>query len=151
MRQWGWPVVVAIVLLAAVPFTGWQPAAVSVGLLILALGSARRAPWLRLSLAIAAGLIGAASALQALARQDPSGERAWLGVVALVCALAASVSLVWIDARRRLARAAALGAALLGSVAITLFDINTFYVLAVPLWLIGVAVPSQDLHRQPGH
>ena len=116
MRQWAWPIVLALVVLATLPLVGW--------IALVAAG------------AVFVGGIAAA-------RWSAAGVVLALGGAALGLALLASSALLL--HRRRLAVAAGV----LGVVAINFSDINTFYVVALPLWFAAVLAPSQVLHSHP--
>lgn len=141
MRQWVPPVGIALLLLAAEPLVGWLPVALAFAVLVVALALSGHAPRPRVVLAVIGGMIGALSAVEALARHDWSEPRWMLGVVALVCAVIASAGAVAEASRRALARLTIVGAAVIGAVAINLLDINTFYVLAATAWVIAAALP----------
>ena len=139
MRQRAWPILLALVVLATLPLVGWI-ALVAAGAVFVGGIAAARWSAAGVVLALGGGLIASASALQAVLRHDPGEPRWWLGVAALGLALLASSALLL---HRRLL---AVAAGVLGVVAINFFDINTFYVVALPLWFAAVLAPSQVLH-----
>ena len=110
-----------------VGFTGWRPGHRWWGVLVP-------------GLAALGGFIGVGSAVYAVVAVGdvmPYAERVGAGYAAL--ALAALAGAGGLLAVRRPAAGAAVivVAGLLGAVAINLFSINTYYVLAVPLWLVA--------------
>jgi hypothetical protein len=120
--------VVAILVLTS--FIGWQPGGMWRGAVVP-------------SLAVLGGLIGAGSAVYALIAVGgvvPNTDRVSMGYAAM--ALSGAAGAAGLLAARRPATSAAIMvvAGLLGGVAINLFNINTYYVLAVPLWLIAAVV-----------
>ncbi|MHB1135064.1 MAG: hypothetical protein ACYC4L_22055 [Chloroflexota bacterium] len=85
----------------------------------------------------AAGLGSAALALGTLAGREPYVLRAPLGWLALLLALAATVGALIAPLRPGLAAALMLLGALAGTLAISLFYVETLYPLATVLWLLG--------------
>lgn len=94
-------------------------------------------------LGLLGGLVGIVSALAALVAAGDvtmtgASGRVGLGWAALVLAALAAAGASVARARPRLACAALVAGSALGLVAMSLFDINTFYVAAVPLcWIAG--------------
>jgi hypothetical protein len=93
-----------------------------------------------LALGLAGGLLAAGSAVSALLAvgRDPLYEpRLGFGIAALL--LAGVTGLAALDVLAHPGRGALLmlGAGALGAVSINLYYINTLYVLALPLWLLG--------------
>lgn len=85
----------------------------------------------------AIGVLSAIQALLAVGGAPTYSARLWAGWAALI--LAALTGAGGLVALRRPGLASGLiaVAGLLGAVAINLFYINTFYVLAVPFWLVA--------------
>ena len=150
--RWLAIVVLALAPLAAAPLVGVWPAVGLSGLLLAAAASlllARVGGWrpgARAWIALVPGLaglgslVGAVSAVYALLSVgglDPYAQRAGLGWAALVLALGAGAAGVLARRRPVAGAAAMIAAGLLGTLAMNLFSINTFYVLAVPLWLVA--------------
>lgn len=141
----------AVLLLAATaPLMGsW--AVVAAGLLLMLLGVGSRVhtprPGRLARLGMLVGLLGgivgvysAAGALVALGGLPGYGDRAGFGWAALVLALLASTGGFLAPAHRLAAGLLMMGAGFLGSVAINFFYINTFYLIAGFLWLVGAAL-----------
>jgi hypothetical protein len=93
-------------------------------------------------LGLLGGLVAMASAAVALATPSPtdSGGRAWFGWAALALAAIATSSTSLVQAQPRLAAAGLVAGSSLGLVAISLFDINTYYPVALPLCWIAAAL-----------
>jgi peptidoglycan/LPS O-acetylase OafA/YrhL len=133
---------------AAAPIAGVWTLAVS-GLMLVCLAAVFLTRRQRLIARLAAGcalagtLIGSGSAVQAFLAvgADPaySGRRP-MGALALLFALLAGAGGLATRWPAWLRVIVMVGSALLGVVAINLFDINTFYVLAVPFWLLSAAL-----------
>jgi hypothetical protein len=99
--------------------------------------------WSAVPLGLLGGLVGMASALTALVAVGEvagAGERVGWGWAALVLAALAAAGATVARARPRLACAALIAGSSLGMAAMSLFDINTFYVAAVPLCWIAAAL-----------
>lgn len=98
--------------------------------------------WGAVLLGLLGGLVGAASALAALASAGDmagAGGRAGFGWAALVLAAVAAAGATLVRRRPRLSVIALVAGSSLGIAAMSLFDINTFYVAAVPLcWIAAV-------------
>lgn len=99
--------------------------------------------WGAVLLGLLGGFVGLVSALAALlAAGDTAGasERVGLGWLALALAALAAAGATVARARPRLACATLVAGSSLGMVAMSLFNINTFYVAAVPLCWIAAAL-----------
>lgn len=139
-------VALALLALAAVPLLGSWVLGVAALLILVVVA----APWLgggagvaAIVLGVLGGLVGAASAGNALQRHadDPIyGARAGFGWVALALALVAVAGGALALARPKAADALLVGGSTLGFIAINLFDINTFYFVAVPACWLGAAL-----------
>jgi hypothetical protein len=86
------------------------------------------------------GLVSAITAFVAVGGEAAYSARLWAGWAALLLALAATAAAVLISNRPTLASLAMLISGILGFVCINLFYINTFYVVAVPLWIVATAL-----------
>ena len=94
-------------------------------------------------LGVLGGIIGLGSAISAfvMVGADPAySVRLWLGWLALLLAVVAGGAALSIHTRPVAASLAMLIAGFAGFVCINIFYINTFYGLAVPLWIIGAAL-----------
>lgn len=137
----------AAVLIVAVPLLGWWALAGAAFWLILAVwGSRRSGRWWPLAptLGLGGGAAGAASALGALLRHAGEPQyavRAGFGWLALALALVAVAGGVLLVARPRLGAVLLCLGSLLGFLAINLYDINTFYLVA-PLGGLCGALPD---------
>lgn len=139
-------VALALLALAALPLLGSWALGVAALLLLVVVA----VPWLgggagaaAIVLGVLGGLVGAASAGSALQRHasDPLyGERAWFGWTALALALVAAAGGALALARPKAAAALLVVGSTLGFIAINLFDINTFYFVAVPACWLGAAL-----------
>jgi hypothetical protein len=141
-------VIVALLALATAPWLGWW--VVGVGIMLLTLGIVNDNSWagsryVATVAGVGGGIIGAASAASTLWRignQPDYATRAIFGWLALVLALAA----LWgglLNTRQPMrARVLLIGGSLLGFIAINLFAINTFYILALPLCWLGAILAS---------
>jgi hypothetical protein len=135
MRQW-LAAALALLVAATFPLVGRVSLLGAAAVVALA-WLARRRRRGTAAVALAGTAIGVLSAAQALARNDPSEPRWFLGVAALLLALVAGANR---------GKATTVTAALLGAVAINLLDINTFYLAAVPCWFVAAFTASS----QPG-
>jgi hypothetical protein len=148
-----WTVALLLVLamiaaLAAVVAGLWTlgVSAVILLLLVVRVPIAQQGGWWRWGVVLfglLGGLVGMASALTALVAVGDvagAGERVGWGLAALVLATLAAAGATVAQARPRLACAALIAGSSLGMVAMSLFDINTFYVAAVPLCWIAAAL-----------
>ena len=138
------------IALAALTYAlgGLLPAALMAGVVVVAgvvlsltaLGSGRIALRLFVLCGLAGGLFAAASAIQALVTVGGEARyeaRLGFGWAALLFGLAAAAVPLALTRRPRLAASVMMLAGLAGSVAINLFFINTFYLLALPVWIAG--------------
>ena len=142
--------VLAVVAALATMVAGLWMLGVSAVILLLLVARVLIAPqggwwwrWGAVPLGLLGGLVGMASALTALVAVGDmagSGERAGWGWAALVLAALAAAGAAVARARPRLACAALIAGSSLGMAAMSLFDINTFYVAAVPLCWIAAAL-----------
>ncbi len=94
-------------------------------------------------LGLLGGIVGVASAIAALV--TVGGDRAYharigFGWLAMAAAIVATLGVLLVVRQTRGATALVLIASGMGTVAINLFSINTFYVAAVPCWWLGAAV-----------
>jgi hypothetical protein len=137
--------IVLLVLLpvAAIPWIGTGAVAVSALLLLvvgghrLPLGGRRRAG---AAAALAGGAVGVAAAGAALAIHgavSPYSDRAVFGWAALAFALLAAGGGLLAQTHPLAAGALMVTGGLAGVVAISLFTVNSWYALALPLWLAG--------------
>ena len=93
-----------------------------------------------LGLALLGGLIGVANAALAVSQVGSLPDyssRLGFGWLALAMAGLAAASGLLVRTRPIVAGVLMTVGALVGAVAINLFYINTYYLLAVPLWLVG--------------
>jgi len=86
------------------------------------------------------GVVSAIAALVAVGEDRAYHPRIGFGWLALAAAIVATLSVLRIVRRAKGATALVLIASGVGTVAINLFYINTFYVAAVPCWWLGAAV-----------
>jgi hypothetical protein len=96
-----------------------------------------------ITLGVLGGLVGAASAFAALrhhASDSLYAGRSALGGIALALGLIAAVGGLLIPTRPRLAATFLLLGSLLGFVAMNFYDINTVYILALPVCWIAAAI-----------
>ncbi len=149
MRRAGFVIACILILLGIVAAAGLVGRIIASGVALVAaavLLLALLLPWrgwvsaLALSFALLGSATGVLSVIQAFAAVGRDAEysaRAPMAIAALVLALAAGGGAL--VARRHLAGGAALMAlaGLAGAVAINLYDINTVYDVAVPLWLVS--------------
>jgi hypothetical protein len=168
-RYTRWLAIIVLVLLpvAAAPLVGTSVAAVSAVMVVLVVGIlfARARGWrpgLRWTVAVAAltllggviGVVSAASGLLAVQGVVPYTERVGFGYAALVLAVIAGAAGLSAAKWSRASAAIIVGAGVAGAVAINLFYINTYYLLAVPPWLTAavaalMAPPSQAGNAAP--
>lgn len=149
-------VVLLVIPLAAIPLLGTSAVIVTPVLaVVFAVGylwqSGGRG--LGVGLAMLGAVVGGANAVLALVRVGGNPNyhaRVGFGWAALVLALIARLTPLMRGQRRVLASVLTAGAGLSGAVASTLFDIDTFYVVAVPLWLASPMVLLAGSLRQPG-
>lgn len=87
-----------------------------------------------------AGTAAAAYALYTVGGTAPYSDRLGFGIAALALALVAAGATMLVRARPAVASLVMAGASLAGLAAISLFDINTWYVLTVPLCLLAAVV-----------
>jgi len=152
-RRWrvaGWVAFIGVAVAAVV--SARFLAGLSAAVLVLTLAGVagllfgvRAFRWAPLVFGLLGGVVAAPSAVQALllVGRDPAyAPRAGLGWAALALALVASLAAVAMRGHPRLLALVTILAALGGGVAINLFYINTFYVVALPLWLVGAAVAA---------
>lgn len=86
------------------------------------------------------GLVSAITAFVAVGGEAAYSARLWAGWAALLLALVATVAALLISNRPTVASLTMLISGILGFVCINLFYINTFYVVAVPLWIVATAL-----------
>ena len=134
----------------------WVLAVSAVVLVSLLLGRRMRIPHSQWDVAATAttllgGIVGVSSAGLAIAEVgglQPYDTRVALGWTALALAAAATGVGLSIPARAAASSIAMVFAGLVGALAISFFYINTFYFVAVPLWL--VAATSRLASRSAG-
>lgn len=95
------------------------------------------------------GLLSAIDAFVAVGSNPAYSGRLWAGWVALLLALVATVAALFLIMRPWLASLIMLISGIIGFVCISLFYINTFYGLAVLLWIIGAAVAFISARTTP--
>lgn len=86
------------------------------------------------------GLVSAITAFVAVGGEAAYSARLWAGWAALLLALVATVAALLISNRPTVASLTMLISGIIGFVCINLFYINTFYVVAVPLWIVATAL-----------
>jgi hypothetical protein len=152
--RWLGILVLALLPLAVVPLVGTSAAAVSalIVTLVACMLLARRIGWVSrpmwwttavAALGVLGGVVGAGSAVYALVAVGGTAlyvQRVGMGFAALVLAAIAGVGSLIAGQKPVAGAAVVVVAGLAGAVAINLFYINTFYVLAVPFWLIAAVV-----------
>jgi hypothetical protein len=92
--------------------------------------------WVELGIALIGSIIGVVSALQALiavGNQPPYSDRMALGILALVMAADVTILPLAMRSRPRIAALVMVTSGIGGALAINLFYINTYYLLALPL------------------
>src|SRR3712207_3933502 len=156
--------ILMVVPIAAVPLVGsWAGAISGLLLLVLVVASVNRygRQWrdrLAIVLAVLGALIGAANAAIALAHvgSDPIySTRAGFGWAALAFACLTALGALAIRSHPSVAATILAVGGIAGANAINLFSIDTYYLLAVPLWLLGAllalarAVSSRPSARVP--
>lgn len=135
--------VLVLLAVAAAPLLGWWTLGVAVVLLALASATYGRARVWTGTAPVLGGAVAGVSALVALLHRagDPAyGGRAVFGWAALALALVAAAGGGLAPTRPGLAAAPLLLGSLLGFVAINLFDIDTFYFVAMPLCWLAAAL-----------
>jgi uncharacterized membrane protein HdeD (DUF308 family) len=96
-----------------------------------------------IALGLLASLIGVFSTISAfsIVGSDPAySARLWAGWASLVLAILAGVAAIFMTIRPRAASLIMLFSGILGFVCISLYYIDTFSMLAVPLWFIGTVL-----------
>jgi uncharacterized membrane protein HdeD (DUF308 family) len=91
-------------------------------------------------LGMLASVIGVLSAISAFSTvgSDPAySYRLWAGWASLVLAILAGVAAIFMTTHPRTASLTMLISGILGFICINLFYIDTFYMLAVPIWFIA--------------
>jgi hypothetical protein len=88
-------------------------------------------------LASAIGILSAISALSAVGADPAYNARLWAGWASLILAILAGVAAILITTRPRPASLLMLISGILGFVCVNLYYIDTWYMLAIPLWFIG--------------
>ncbi len=86
------------------------------------------------------GLVSAISAFVAVGADPAYSVRLWAGWLALLLAVLAGVAALFMTTRPAAAGLTMLIGGFAGFVCINLFYINTFYGLAVPLWIVAAAL-----------
>ena len=131
---------------ALVGWVGWWVLAVPAAVLVsLLLGRRLRIPHGQWDVAVTAttllgGIVGVSSAGLAIAEVgglQPYDTRVALGWIALALAATATGVGLSIPARAAASSIAMVFAGLVGALAISFFYVNTFYFVAVPLWLVA--------------
>jgi len=150
MRGGGWLAGgAAAVLIVAAPLLGrWTLVGAALVLALAVWGARRSGRWAALVplLGLSGGAIGAVSASGALLRHGAAPEyaaRAGIGWLALLLGLVAVAGGALLVARPRLGALLLCLGSVLGFVAINLYDINTFYVLA-PLVCVAAAILARS-------
>ena len=96
-----------------------------------------------IALGLLASLIGVFSAISAISAEggDPAYSfRLWAGGASLVLAILAGVAAIFMTTRPRAASLTMLISGILGFICIYLYYIDTFYMVALPLWFIGTVL-----------
>ena len=96
-----------------------------------------------IALGVLGALIGVFSAISSFVAvgSDPLySSRLWAGGASLLLAIVAGGAALFMSRRPVAASLVMLGSGIVGFLCINLFYINTFYVLAVPLWILGAVV-----------
>ncbi len=88
-------------------------------------------------LASVIGVLSTISALSTVGADPAYGARLWAGWTSLVLAILAGVAAILITTRPRAASLTMLISGMVGFVCINLFFIDTFYMLAIPLWFLS--------------
>jgi hypothetical protein len=88
-------------------------------------------------LASVIGVLSAISPLSAVGADPAYSARLWAGWASLVLAILGGVAAISITTRPRPASLIMFSSGMLGFICINLYSIDTFYLLAIPLWLIG--------------
>jgi uncharacterized membrane protein HdeD (DUF308 family) len=83
------------------------------------------------------GVLSAISAFSAVGGDPAYSYRLWAGWASLVLAILAGVVAIFMTTHPRTASLTMLISGMLGFISINLFYIDTFYMLAVPLWFIA--------------
>src|SRR5438045_7245643 len=143
--RWGNVVLAGLALLPAalVGWTGlWVLGVSAVLLAVLILGRAVHERWqvAASATALLGGMVGVSSAGFAIATigaAPPYDSRVALGWTALAVGATATVLGLAIPGRRSESAIAMVLVGLMGAVAMSLFYINTYYVAALPVWLVG--------------
>jgi hypothetical protein len=89
------------------------------------------------------GLLSAVAAFVAVGGEAAYSTRLWAGWAALLLALLATAAAFFVTTRPMRASLIMLISGIVGFVCINLFYINTFYGLAVPLWVVAAVVAHQ--------
>ena len=152
----------ALLPAALVGWVGWWVLAVSAVVLVSLLpGRRMRIPHGQWDVAVTAttllgGIVGVSSAGLAIAEVgglQPYDSRVALGWAALALAAAATGVGLSIPGRAAASSIAMVFAGLVGALAISFFYVNTFYFVAVPLWLVAamsrLASPSAAVRPSP--
>jgi hypothetical protein len=111
--------------------------------------------WVELGIALIGSIIGVGSALHALiavGNQPPYSDRMALGILALVMAADVTILPLAMRSRPRIAALVMVTSGIGGALAINLFYINTYYLLALPFWLVAAfatAVASPEKPAPP--
>ena len=86
------------------------------------------------------GLLSAVAAFVAVGGEVMYSTRLWAGWAALLLALVATAAALFLPTRPTNASFIMLISGIIGFACINLFYINTFYWLAIPLWIAGAVV-----------
>ena len=86
------------------------------------------------------GLVSTIAAFVAVGSEAAYSTRLWSGWAALLLALLATAAALFLTTRPTRANLTMLISGIVGFVCINLFYINTFYGLAIPLWIAGAVV-----------
>lgn len=105
-----------------------------------------------LVLGILGGIIGLLSAIAAFAAvggEAAYSARLWAAWAALLLALLATAAALFLRTHPTRASLIMLISGIAGFVCINLFYINTFYILAVPFWVVGAGVALISTRTTP--
>lgn len=86
------------------------------------------------------GIFSSISAFLAVGSDPLYNSRLWAGWASLLLAVVAGGAALFMSKRPIAASLTMLGSGLIAFLCINLFYINTFYILAVPFWLLGATL-----------